>query len=43
MKHGLHLPNGRLVFGAGIGSSGGAEVEWAALGEETDLAHRARR
>jgi len=36
------LSNGRLVFGAGLGSSGGAEVEWAAFGEETDLVRRAR-
>ena len=35
------LSNGRLVFGAGLGSAGGAELEWAALGEETDLARRA--
>jgi alkanesulfonate monooxygenase SsuD/methylene tetrahydromethanopterin reductase-like flavin-dependent oxidoreductase (luciferase family) len=35
------LSNGRLVFGAGLGSSGGADVEWAALGEETDLVRRA--
>jgi alkanesulfonate monooxygenase SsuD/methylene tetrahydromethanopterin reductase-like flavin-dependent oxidoreductase (luciferase family) len=35
------LSNGRLVFGAGLGSSGGAEVEWAGFGEETDLARRA--
>jgi alkanesulfonate monooxygenase SsuD/methylene tetrahydromethanopterin reductase-like flavin-dependent oxidoreductase (luciferase family) len=34
------LSNGRLVFGAGLGSAGGAEVEWADLGEETDLARR---
>jgi alkanesulfonate monooxygenase SsuD/methylene tetrahydromethanopterin reductase-like flavin-dependent oxidoreductase (luciferase family) len=36
------LSNGRLVFGAGLGSSGGAEVEWAGFGEETDLSRRAR-
>ncbi len=35
------LSAGRLVFGAGLGSSGGAEVEWAAFGEEGDLARRA--
>lgn len=34
------LSNGRLVFGAGLGSEGGAEVEWAGLGEETDLVRR---
>ncbi len=34
------LSNGRLVFGAGLGSAGGAEVEWAGLGEETDLVRR---
>jgi alkanesulfonate monooxygenase SsuD/methylene tetrahydromethanopterin reductase-like flavin-dependent oxidoreductase (luciferase family) len=36
------LSNGRLIFGAGLGSSGGANVEWAGLGEETDLVRRAR-
>ncbi len=36
------LANGRLIFGAGLGSSGGANVEWEAFGEETDLARRAR-
>ena len=36
------LSNGRLIFGAGLGSSGGANVEWASLGEETDLVRRAR-
>ena len=36
------LSNGRLIFGAGLGSSGGAEVEWAAFGEETRLGRRAR-
>lgn len=35
------LSGGRLVFGAGLGSAGGAEVEWARFGEETDLAVRA--
>jgi alkanesulfonate monooxygenase SsuD/methylene tetrahydromethanopterin reductase-like flavin-dependent oxidoreductase (luciferase family) len=34
------LSNGRLVFGAGLGSPGGAEVEWAAFGEELELARR---
>jgi alkanesulfonate monooxygenase SsuD/methylene tetrahydromethanopterin reductase-like flavin-dependent oxidoreductase (luciferase family) len=34
------LSNGRLVFGAGLGSSGGAEPEWAAFGEEMDLVRR---
>jgi alkanesulfonate monooxygenase SsuD/methylene tetrahydromethanopterin reductase-like flavin-dependent oxidoreductase (luciferase family) len=37
------LSGGRLVFGAGLGSAGGAEVEWANLGEETDLARRAEK
>jgi len=36
-----HLSGGRLVFGAGLGSSGGAEAEWAGFGEETDLRSRA--
>ncbi len=36
------LSNGRLIFGAGLGSSGGAHVEWAGFGEETDLARRAQ-
>jgi alkanesulfonate monooxygenase SsuD/methylene tetrahydromethanopterin reductase-like flavin-dependent oxidoreductase (luciferase family) len=36
------LSNGRLIFGAGLGSSSGAEVEWAAFGEETGLVRRAR-
>jgi alkanesulfonate monooxygenase SsuD/methylene tetrahydromethanopterin reductase-like flavin-dependent oxidoreductase (luciferase family) len=36
------LSNGRLIFGAGLGSSGGAEVEWAAFDEEDDLVRRAR-
>lgn len=35
------LSGGRLVFGAGLGSSGGAEPEWAAFGEEQDLVRRA--
>jgi alkanesulfonate monooxygenase SsuD/methylene tetrahydromethanopterin reductase-like flavin-dependent oxidoreductase (luciferase family) len=34
------LSHGRLVFGAGLGSAGGAEVEWAGFGEETDLVRR---
>ena len=34
------LSAGRLVFGAGLGSAGGAEPEWAAFGEEGDLARR---
>jgi alkanesulfonate monooxygenase SsuD/methylene tetrahydromethanopterin reductase-like flavin-dependent oxidoreductase (luciferase family) len=36
------LSGGRLVFGAGLGSGGGSEVEWAAFGEETDLRVRAQ-
>ena len=35
------LSGGRLVFGAGLGSSGGAESEWAAFREEQDLVRRA--
>ncbi len=35
------LSNGRLVFGAGLGSAGGAQSEWAAFGEEQDLQRRA--
>jgi len=35
------LSNGRLVFGAGLGSAGGAQSEWAAFGEEQDLPRRA--
>src|SRR5262249_24104165 len=35
------LSGGRLVFGAGLGSAGGAESEWAAFGEEGDLGARA--
>jgi len=35
------LSRGRLVFGAGLGSSGGEQTEWAAFGEELDLAKRA--
>ena len=34
------LANGRLIFGAGLGSPGGADAEWAAFGEEMDLARR---
>ncbi len=34
------LSNGRLVLGAGLGSSGGTEVEWANFGEELDLKKR---
>jgi alkanesulfonate monooxygenase SsuD/methylene tetrahydromethanopterin reductase-like flavin-dependent oxidoreductase (luciferase family) len=37
------LSNGRLVFGAGLGSAGGAQSEWAAFGEEQDLARRAEQ
>ena len=36
------LSGGRLVFGAGLGSRGGAAPEWANLGEETDLRCRAQ-
>ena len=35
-----HLSRGRLVFGAGLGSAGGAEAEWSAFGEETDRRRR---
>jgi alkanesulfonate monooxygenase SsuD/methylene tetrahydromethanopterin reductase-like flavin-dependent oxidoreductase (luciferase family) len=35
------LSRGRLVFGAGLGSAGGAEVEWSAFGEEMDRGRRA--
>ncbi len=31
------LSNGRLIFAAGLGSSGGQEVEWSNFGEEMDL------
>ena len=34
------LSNGRLVFGAGLGSRGGQEVEWSSFGEELDLKAR---
>lgn len=37
-----HLSNGRLVLGVGLGSSGGADVEWGNFGEEMDLRKRAR-
>jgi len=37
------LSGGRLVFGAGLGSAGGARAEWAAFGEEMDLRVRAER
>lgn len=37
------LSGGRLVFGAGLGSVGGAGAEWAAFGEELDLRRRAQR
>lgn len=36
------LSDGRLVFGAGLGSAGGARAEWAAFGEEMDPGRRAR-
>lgn len=36
------LSGGRLILGAGLGSAGGREVEWAAFGEELDLKRRAR-
>lgn len=35
-----HLCNGRLIFGAGAGSAGGNQVEWANFGEVTDLKQR---
>jgi alkanesulfonate monooxygenase SsuD/methylene tetrahydromethanopterin reductase-like flavin-dependent oxidoreductase (luciferase family) len=35
------LSNGRLIFGAGLGSVGGSQVEWENFGEETDLKKRA--
>jgi len=34
------LSNGRFIFGAGIGSKGGSQVEWAGFGEEMNLATR---
>jgi hypothetical protein len=36
-----HLSHGRLTLGVGLGSSGGAEVEWGNFGEETNLKNRA--
>ena len=35
------LSNGRLIFGVGLGSTGGAEVEWSNFGEELNLKTRA--
>lgn len=35
------LSKGRLILGVGIGSSGGAEVEWGNFGEEMNLKKRA--
>ena len=35
------LSGGRLIFGAGLGSQGGATAEWENFGEETDLKIRA--
>lgn len=35
-----HLSKGRLIVGVGLGSTGGAEVEWANFGEEMDLRKR---
>jgi alkanesulfonate monooxygenase SsuD/methylene tetrahydromethanopterin reductase-like flavin-dependent oxidoreductase (luciferase family) len=35
------LSGGRLVFGAGLGSAGGARAEWAAFSEEMDPVVRA--
>jgi alkanesulfonate monooxygenase SsuD/methylene tetrahydromethanopterin reductase-like flavin-dependent oxidoreductase (luciferase family) len=35
------LSNGRLIFGIGLGSTGGAEVEWSNFGEEMNLKTRA--
>ena len=35
------LSGGRLVFGAGLGSTGGATAEWSSFGEELDLRTRA--
>ena len=37
-----HLSNGRLIFGAGLGSLGGHDVEWSKFGEETSLKTRAK-
>ncbi len=36
------LSGGRLIFAAGLGSSGGQEVEWGNFGEETDLKVRGK-
>ncbi len=36
------LSNGRLIFAAGLGSSGGQEVEWNNFGEEMDLKARGK-
>ena len=35
------LSNGRLILGVGLGSGGGADVEWGNFGEEMDLKERA--
>jgi len=35
------LSNGRLILGVGLGSSGGADVEWGNFGEEMNLKKRA--
>ena len=35
------LSGGRLIFGAGLGSQGGAAVEWEDFGEEPELKVRA--
>jgi alkanesulfonate monooxygenase SsuD/methylene tetrahydromethanopterin reductase-like flavin-dependent oxidoreductase (luciferase family) len=34
------LSGGRLIFGAGIGSTGGSQLEWENFGEATDLKQR---
>jgi alkanesulfonate monooxygenase SsuD/methylene tetrahydromethanopterin reductase-like flavin-dependent oxidoreductase (luciferase family) len=34
------LSNGRFIFGVGIGSKGGSQVEWAGFGEEMNLTTR---
>lgn len=34
------LSNGRLVFGAGLGSAGGSQLEWENFGEVSDLRQR---
>jgi alkanesulfonate monooxygenase SsuD/methylene tetrahydromethanopterin reductase-like flavin-dependent oxidoreductase (luciferase family) len=36
------LSGGRLIFGAGLGSQGGATAEWGTFGEELDLKTRAQ-